>query len=158
MTTHMNEPLPPFPVEATSISNDDAPSHSAAPVEFGMGNTLLERIYRTIGPLAGGLMLDYTDFVTIGITGGPFGIVAGLIVGYAVGYWVSRMYGFSTTGRAVFAMIAAVYCALPFTNLFPLATIISAAARFFHESPARSDSSLHMPVPVDENQDLPPTQ
>ncbi|MEX1232668.1 MAG: hypothetical protein WEB58_20650 [Planctomycetaceae bacterium] len=113
----------------TEQHEESAVDVTPASLEFGIGNSLLERIYRAAGPLAGGLMLDYTDFVTAG----PAGPVLGLLAGYAVGYWISRMYGFSGTGRAIFAMIAALYCAMPFTNLLPLATIISAAARFFHE-------------------------
>lgn len=96
-------------------------------VEFGAGNSLLERLYRAFGPIVGGLILDYTDLVTFG--------PAGPVVGFAVGYWVSRMYGFSSTGRVIFAILSGIYCGIPFTNLIPLATIISCAARFFHERP-----------------------
>lgn len=126
MTTHRHH----HPVERD-------PENFSAAVEFGMGNSLLERLFRAVGPLAGGLILDYVDFITFG----PAGIPIGLIVGFAVGYWVSRIYGFSNAGRAIFAALAAAYCAIPFTNLLPLATIIACVARFSHDGARAGDQS-----------------
>ncbi|MDA1179442.1 MAG: hypothetical protein O2931_11660 [Planctomycetota bacterium] len=65
-----------------------------------------ERLYRALGPLAGGIILDVTDFLTFG----PIGIALGLIIGCPVGYWVS---GMSKRTRVLFAVLAGVYCTIP---------------------------------------------
>lgn len=86
---------------------------------------LMYRLHRALGPIAGGLILDAVDLATFG----PFG-VCGFFVGCLVGWWISSIYRFSTRARAVWALLAGVYCLVPFTEVIPVATIISAVARF----------------------------
>jgi hypothetical protein len=88
--------------------------------------TLLERLHRALGPLAGGIIIDVVDLATFG----PIGLVMGALIGGLVGWWVSSIYGFGTRGRALIAILAAIYCTVPFTELFPLATLVAATARF----------------------------
>jgi hypothetical protein len=88
--------------------------------------TILERLHRALGPLAGGIIIDFIDLVTFG----PIGLVVGPVVGGLVGWWVSSIYGFGPRGRALVAFLAAIYCTVPFTELFPLATMVAATARF----------------------------
>ena len=94
-------------------------------VEERISEPLIYRIHRAIGPLAGGLILDFVDLATFG----PLGIV-GLFIGGLIGWWVSSIYNFSKKARLLWAMLAAIYCLFPLTELIPVATIISAFARF----------------------------
>ncbi len=119
--------------------NRDEPKVTAIPATTidtvaGSGSTLLERLHRSFGPLIGGIIIDYVDFLSVG----PIGPIIGLVLGYPVGWWISGMYGFTSFGRGVFALLTAIYCALPFTALIPLATIIACAARFFQDPPAHT--------------------
>ena len=88
--------------------------------------TLLRRLYRALGPLAGGIILDFADLATFG----PVGLVGGLFVGIAVGWWICSIYELSWQTRFLVAVIAGVYCTIPLTEMLPLATLISAIARF----------------------------
>ena len=87
---------------------------------------LLERLHNALGPIAGALVLDFADLATFG----PIGLVAGGIVGLVIGWWISSIYSFRFPARILWAILAAIYCTIPFTALLPLATIISAVARF----------------------------
>ena len=95
--------------------------------------SLLARLHRALGPLAGGLILDFVDIATFG----PVGILGGFLVGALAGWWVSSIYEFSPRSRVLLAVLAAVYTAVPLTEPLPLATAISALARF-RERPRRS--------------------
>lgn len=88
--------------------------------------TLLLRLYRALGPLAGGIILDLTDLATFG----PVGLAGGLFVGIAVGSWICSIYGLSWQTRFLVAVVAGIYCTIPMTEMLPLATLISAIARF----------------------------
>jgi hypothetical protein len=106
---------------------------------------LVVRLHRALGPLAGAMLLDFVDLVTFG----PIGLFGGFLLGAAVGWWISSIYEFTTRGRALFAALAALYTAIPFTEPIPVATIIAALARFREReppalpesSPAREESS-----------------
>ena len=87
---------------------------------------LLVRLHHAFGPIAGAVILDFADFVTLG----PIGLFVGLAVGFLVGWWISSIYGFSTSARILWASLAGLYCMIPLTPLIPLATFISAVARF----------------------------
>ena len=88
--------------------------------------SLLVRLHRAIGPIAGGLILDFVDLATFG----PIGLFGGFLIGAIVGWWVSSIYDFTHRSRVLFAVLAAVYTAIPLTEPFPIATGISALARF----------------------------
>lgn len=64
---------------------------------------------------------------------GPLGLTLGPVVGALVGWWVSALYGLSRGGRTVVAIASAIYVSLPFTEILPLATLVSAIARFRSE-------------------------
>jgi hypothetical protein len=89
---------------------------------------LWERLYVALGPIAGCLVLDLVDFVTLG----PIGLVIGIPIGAAVGWWLGSLYGLERPGRITVAVLSAVYCTIPFTELLPLATLSGAVARFHH--------------------------
>jgi hypothetical protein len=107
------------------------------PVEQAAGKpSFMERFYVTIFPILGGLILDFADFVTLG----PVGLYTGMIVGCTIGWLISGIYGFSKNGRLLFSLLAGIYCTVPGTFFLPLATVISAVARF-REQPTPSTNN-----------------
>lgn len=90
------------------------------------------RLHRAVGPVAGGLILDVCDLATFG----PFALILGPFIGGAVGWYIATIYGFSKWTRRLWTIFAAIYCSIPFTALLPVATVISAIARF-GENPDR---------------------
>lgn len=97
--------------------------------------SVVHRLHRAIGPIAGGLILDAADFLTFG----PLGLYAGAVVGAAVGLWVTGIYRFSVPVRCFWALMAAIYCTVPMTEPLPIATAISAVARYFDDPLAAPD-------------------
>ncbi len=91
---------------------------------------LPERAHRAVGPIAGGLILDFLDLATFG----HIGFYAGPLLGALVGWWVSSIYGFRTASRILWTALASIYCAIPATEIVPVATIISIIARFTEKS------------------------
>ncbi len=92
------------------------------------------RLLNAVGPALGALVLDFADLITFG----PFGIYGGLFIGAAVGWWMSASYGFARAGRIAVALSAGIYCMLPATHFLPLASILSATARFLEDPPERA--------------------
>lgn len=86
----------------------------------------VRRIYHALGPIAGGILLDTIDLATFG----PIGLYAGWLIGLTVGWWMASIYEFGFYGKVVFATFAAIYLTLPMTEFIPVATIVSAIARF----------------------------
>ena len=99
-------------------------------------SSLLWRLHRALGPIAGGLVLDFVDLTTFG----PLGAI-GLFIGVGVGWWISSIYNFSPRVRVILALLAGTYCLLPMTELLPVATIISGVARFGEEPRVGSKGS-----------------
>ncbi len=95
------------------------------------------RLYRALGPVLGGLVLDFADLVTFG----PFGIYGGIFVGAAIGWWMTSFSRLAPVARVAVAGLAGVYCALPFTHFLPLATAITAAMRFCEDPDEARDES-----------------
>jgi hypothetical protein len=89
-----------------SCENQPGTQPTATPADGVSGDARREpmviRLHRAFGPLAGAMLLDMVDGI----------------------------YEFSTRGRLTFAILAAVYCTIPFTEPLPLATAIAAVARF----------------------------
>ena len=90
--------------------------------------SVARRLHHTIGPIAGGMILDAADLITFG----PIGIYGGMVVGAVVGFWLTTLYRFSIPIRLFWSLVAGIYCTVPFTAPFPIATMVSASHRFFH--------------------------
>ena len=88
--------------------------------------SFLSRLNNAIAPLAGGLLLDSLDITTFG----PVGLYIGLFVGFATGWWISSVYGFGTKTKLIWSLLAGIYCMMPSTEFFPIATTISVIGRF----------------------------
>jgi hypothetical protein len=88
---------------------------------------LITRLHEALGPILGGLILDVVDFATLG----PLGLYIGWLAGALAGLWIASIYKFSWKARVLFAIFAAIYCTIPFTGPLPLATMVSAVARFW---------------------------
>lgn len=97
--------------------------------------TLFERLYIALGPVLGGLIIDTVDFVTFG----PIGLYIGLLAGAVIGWLVSTIYGFSTKSKLIWSLLAGIYCAIPGTALFPLATVISTISRFSKKPKSKNE-------------------
>lgn len=96
-------------------------------------DSLLLRLHRALGPIAGGLLLDFLDLATFG----PIGLFGGFIIAAAVGWWLGTLYEFKPRNRVILAALAAAYTAIPMTEPFPIATAVGAVARF-REKPTES--------------------
>ena len=86
------------------------------------------RLHRALGPILGGLLLDFTDLATYG----PMGIL-GPILGAVVVLWICSLYRFSVKTKVILAFLGGVYCMVPMTEPFPIATLVCAACRFFEK-------------------------
>ena len=91
-----------------------------------------QRAHKALGPITGGLLLDFVDFATYG----SMGIMFGALLGGLVGWWVTSIYNVRGTARVFLITVAAMYCTIPLTEPFPIATIFCAICRFF-EPPVR---------------------
>lgn len=92
---------------------------------------ILRQFYRALGPLAGGIILDTLDIATFG----PLGIYFGGFIGFTVGWWITSFYDFGPRMRFAIATLAAIYLTMPLTEILPLATSVSAIARFRGQDP-----------------------
>ena len=107
---------------------------SKAPNQTGEMRGFLQRLYYALGPLGAGIILDVLDLATFG----PIGIIVGALVGGYAGWILGECEGFDRNMRISFAICAAAYMTLPFTEPIPLATILILTARFFAGPPAKS--------------------
>lgn len=108
----------PEKVEVKRVNNSDQHNHPCP--------SILSRLNHAIAPFAGGILLDTLDVATFG----PFGLYFGLIIGFAAGWWISSVYGFRKQTKIIFSLLAGIYCMVPGTEFFPLATIIAVIGRF----------------------------
>ncbi len=76
-------------------------------------------------PLLGSMLIDVADFFSLG----PQGVPLGILVGAPCAWWVTKSLGFSQKFRVGAAIVAAIYCAFPFTELVPAATILATATK-----------------------------
>jgi predicted enzyme related to lactoylglutathione lyase len=88
--------------------------------------SLYQRMHNVFGPLAAGMVLDFFDLVTLG----PVGLYLGPVLGFGLGWYLAGFYHFRPAGRWGIALLAAAYLTTPMTAFLPLATLISAFARF----------------------------
>ncbi len=108
------------------------------PEQFGWTS----RLYRALGPIAGGLVLDFVDLATLG----PIGLFLGPFLGFAAAMWICSIYRFSLRTKIWLSLLAGLYCMVPMTEPFPLATITMAFCRFF-EGPPPSPPENDPPEP-----------
>ena len=94
------------------------------------------RLYRALGPIAGGLLLDFADLTTFGM----FGVFTGPFIGFIVTLWICSFYRFSVWTKVMLSLLGGLYCMAPMTEPFPLATLMTAICRFF-ETPPKPPSS-----------------
>lgn len=99
---------------------ESSPALAAQPADG-----LLQRLYRSLGPVAGGLLLDMVDLATFG----PIGVYGGFLLGGAVGWWVATLYGVHGAGRGLITGLAALYTGFPGTAFVPLATVVGGLLR-----------------------------
>jgi hypothetical protein len=71
----------------------------------------------------------------------------GAPIGAGIGWWLSGMFRVGRATRILLAILAGAYCMAPFTNLLPIATVLSALGRFFED-----------PLPSDEGKDEAPPE
>ncbi len=91
-----------------------------------------QRLHKALGPITGGLLLDFVDFATYG----SMGIMFGALLGGLVAWWLTSIYNVRGTARVFLVTVAAMYCTIPLTEPFPIATIFCSICRFF-EPPTR---------------------
>jgi hypothetical protein len=72
-------------------------------------------------PIVAALAIDLADFATAG----PLGLVAGLFVGGVLTTIVARASGAKRSHVLILALLGALYCAVPVTELLPLATMLT---------------------------------
>ena len=99
----------------------------------------MARLYRALGPIAGGLMLDFVDLATLG----PIGLFLGPFLGFAAAMWICSIYRFSLRTKIWLSLLAGLYCMVPMTEPFPLATITMAFCRFFEGPPPPTPENNH---------------
>ncbi len=90
------------------------------------------RLYYALSPLSAGIILDVLDLATFG----PVGIVFGVLVGGYAGWILGEREGFAQSIRIAFAICAAAYMTIPFTEPFPAATMLIFIARFLAGPPS----------------------
>jgi len=87
----------------------------------GLGGETVRRLRRGLRPVLSGLIIDAVDFTTFHpIVGFPCGLVAG--------YVLATHLHFKLGHRLLAALACALYCMLPPTRFFPMATMIGLLA------------------------------
>jgi hypothetical protein len=89
---------------------------------------------RSLGPIAGGFLLDLVDLATYG----PLGLYGGFLLGGAAGWWLASRLGLSSRARIAVALAAAVYSATPATEFVPLGTLAGTLASLYERWGGRS--------------------
>lgn len=86
-----------------------------------------------LGPIAAGFLLDLVDLATYG----PLGIWAGVVLGGAAGWLLAASLGVPRPRRLGYALVAGVYCTMPFTEFLPVGTLVGAVVRLWEARHAR---------------------
>jgi len=120
----VNQPIPALvPVHATSRTVLPGELQELRS-EFDSG-TDSHRSTAVWGPVLAAILLDFADLLSFG----PQGLLIGLVAGSALGWRIAAASGFSVKGRLICAGLAALYCMVPFTELLPMATIVTTVSR-----------------------------
>ncbi len=72
-------------------------------------------------PILAALAIDLADLAMIG----PTGVVVGFFVGFALTSMITLAMGVPWRRAVVLSLLAGVYCLSPFTDLVPLATMLT---------------------------------
>lgn len=110
-TLGFDQRLPGQPVQGTLL-----PASSEYPI---LGETDAAHSSQAWAPLVAAVLLDIADVFSLG----PHGIVIGLLVGTSLGWRIAATSGLSPKARLFSAAAAAIYCAIPGTELLPLASM-----------------------------------
>lgn len=86
----------------------------------------IRRLNHAMGPVAAGMIIDAVDFVTFG----PIGLAIGIPVGAIAGYWLGQSMALEKNACIFCAVVAGIYCTIPFTELLPLGTMVGALVRY----------------------------
>lgn len=78
-----------------------------------------EKWQRITGAALAGLLLDLIDFASYG----PIGRTYGAVAGAAMGFYIASVFKVPMPHRVWWMAGAALYCAMPRTEFFPLATL-----------------------------------
>ena len=103
-------------VDGLKFSTPPPPSDAPAPPGTA------RRVERAFGPLVAGMILDAADLFTVG--------PGGLLIGFPVGLWLGWIFRLRWWQILLAGCAAGIYCAIPWTNFIPLATLIGAFAQF----------------------------
>ena len=103
---------------------------------------LASRLNRAFGPVVAGLIIDLVDLGTFG----PIGLILGFPIGGLAGYWMASCLGLSRRACFLCAILAGLYCMVPFTEMLPLATLVGAYARFRDGEQQRADDGQEPPA------------
>jgi hypothetical protein len=88
---------------------------------------LLDSLEQAVGPVVGGLIIDSIDLFSFG----PLGLLGGTLIGGSVAYCLAGLNDLPVWQRTLLAIVAGIYCAIPFTNFIPAATIVGVLLHFF---------------------------
>ena len=105
---------------------------------------------RVLGPIAAGFLLDLVDLATYG----PIGLWAGLVLGGAAGWLLAASVGVPRSRRLGYALVAGVYCSMPFTEFLPVGTLVGALIRLRegrreHRREAAAPAAAQPPIEAD---------
>ncbi|MFT5052013.1 MAG: hypothetical protein ACI8QZ_003444 [Chlamydiales bacterium] len=81
------------------------------------------RLRRSLSPVIAGLIIDVVDL-------GSFSPLLGFPAGLIAGYVLAKHVGFAPRHRMLASLVCGLYCTLPPTRFFPLATMIGMVANF----------------------------
>lgn len=83
-----------------------------------------------LSPVVAGALLDLVDLATLG----PIGLWAGLALGGVAGWVLATGLGVPRERRLRYALVAGVYCMLPYTAWLPAGTLVGALVRWRERS------------------------
>lgn len=107
----------PIEVEVERLPEAADPSRLGGAGRGAKGRGRAAAVGREVGPVVAGLAIDGIDLLT------PFPAL-GLLVGTIAGYALARQAGATTGAARWLAVLVGVYCALPITGRFPIATLV----------------------------------
>lgn len=102
-----------------------------------MADSFFRRLNYAIGPVVAGMIIDTVDLITFG----PVGLFLGLPLGAAAGFWLAHCLGLDKKMAALCALVAGIYCTIPYTELLPLGTLVGALVRFQEAEPKPDEST-----------------